>query len=202
MHSRDTYFKGPLLPDRIELGSVVLRPWATSDKPALLRHANNRNVWRNLRDRFPHPYNDADADAWISYAGGEPVPWGVYAIDLAGEAVGTISLRRGHDEERHSVEIGYWLAEPFWGRGIMTAVVGGITTLALEEPHVYRIFAPVFSWNPASMRVLQKAGFRREGIMRKSAVKDGVLIDQVLFAITSERGVPYSPAQTFAPPAD
>jgi [ribosomal protein S5]-alanine N-acetyltransferase len=151
-------------------------------------------VWRNLRDLFPHPYGEAEAAAWLSYAAADPPPEGVYAIEVDGEAAGTVSLRRRDGEERFSAEIGYWLAEPYWGRGIMSEAVRAVAAAALVQPDVYRLFAPVFSWNPASMRVLEKAGFRWEGVLRRSAVKDGVLIDQVMYAITRDPGLPYSPA--------
>ena len=172
----------------------MIRRWAPSDKSALLRHANSRNVWRNLRDRFPHPYSETEADEWLSYAAADPAPWGVYAIEVSGEAAGTISVRRQSEEERCSAEIGYWLGEPYWGSGIMTEVVQSVTALALAESDLYRLFAPVFSWNPASMRVLEKAGYRREGILVRSVVKDGVLLDQVMYAITRDPGLRYSPA--------
>jgi len=183
-----------LLPERITLKTSVIRRWRLSDKSSLIRHANNRNVWRNLRDRFPHPYGEAEAHEWLAYAAADTPPWGVYAIEVSGEAAGTLSLRRHAQEERHSLEIGYWLAESYWGRGIMTEVVQTMTQLALSEPDVYRIYAPVFSWNPVSMRILEKAGYRREGILKRSVVKDGVLLDQVVHGVSRDPGLPYTPA--------
>jgi [ribosomal protein S5]-alanine N-acetyltransferase len=119
----------------------------------------------------------------------------VYAIDIEGFGAGTVSLRRHVGEERFTAEIGYWLAEPFWGRGIMTEAVRAVVEAAFAEPDFYRIFAPVFSWNAASMRVLEKAGFRREGILVRSAIKDETLLDQVVLAITRDPGLAYVPAR-------
>lgn len=182
-------------PGRIDCGLCILRPWRRDDRPALLRYANNRNVARNLRDLFPHPYTEKDADFWLAYAAAdEPPPW-VYAIEVEGEAAGGISLKARTDVHRFGAEVGYWLGEPFWGRGIMTAVLKAFTEAALHRPDLYRIDAGVFSWNPASMRVLEKAGYRREGIHVRSVVKEGVLLDQVIYAITIEAELTYVPAR-------
>jgi RimJ/RimL family protein N-acetyltransferase len=183
-----------MLPERIECGVCLLRPFRWADKAALLRHANNRNVSRNLREVFPHPYTEADADAWLRTAAATPPPEGLYAIEVGGEAAGAIALRRRTDVERHSAEVGYWLGELCWGRGIMTAALRAFTAAALAEPDLWRLEAPVFAWNARSMRVLENAGYRREGVLVRSGVKDGVVFDQVLYAITRDPGLPYAPA--------
>jgi RimJ/RimL family protein N-acetyltransferase len=180
-------------PDRIDCGVCALRRWRRSDRDALLRHADNRNVWRNLRDLFPHPYTAEAADRWLAFNDSPPAGVNVYAIDVGGEAVGSISTRRQGDVEDCGAEIGYWLGEAFWGRGIMTAAVRETTRVSLAEPDLYRLFATVFPWNPASMRVLEKCGYRREGILERSAVKDGVLIDRALYAITRQPSLPRQP---------
>lgn len=183
-----------MLPREIDCGPCLLRPWRRSDREALLLHADDRRVWRNLRDRFPHPYTGADADEWLAHAADEPVPAGTWAVEVEGRAAGTVSLHRGRDDERCAAEIGYWLGEPFWGRGIATAAVRGATEAALAEPELFRVFAAVFAWNPASMRVLEKAGYLREGVMVRGTFKDGVLVDRVLYARTRDPGLPYVPA--------
>ena len=127
-----------------------------ADRSALIQHANNRSVSRNLRDPFPFPYGEAEADQWLAYA--TAPPWGEYAIEVSGEAAGGFGFRRRSHEESHTVEVGYWLGEIYWGRGIISETVATMTRLALAEADIYRLFAPVFSWNPASMRVLEKAG--------------------------------------------
>jgi RimJ/RimL family protein N-acetyltransferase len=182
-----------VLPTRIPGERALLRPWRQDDRAALLRHANDRAVWRNLRP-LPHPYTDADATAWLHHAAADPPPAGVWAIEVGGEAVGTIALERGTDVEAMSLEVGYWIGRPFWGRGITTEALRAVTAAALAEPDVARIFAPVFSWNPASMRVLEKAGYRREAVLVRSGVKDGTLFDRVIYAITRDVGLPYVPA--------
>ena len=179
------------LASELNCGPCRLRPWRAADRPTLLRYADNRRIWLNLRDRFPHPYGPAEADAWLGYAAAAPPPEGVWAIDLQGEAIGALAIERGQDVERASAEIGYWLAEPFWGRGLMTAAVCCASEHALAAPDLYRLYAPVFAWNAVSMRVLEKAGYEREGVLRRSAVKDGQLIDCVLYARTRKPGLPY-----------
>jgi len=145
-----------------------------------------------VRGTFPHPYTESDADAWLAHATDrDNAPW-IFAIEVNGEAVGGIAIERGSDIETHSAEIGYWLGEPFWGRGIATAAVRGITARAFEETDLYRVSAWVFAWNPASMRVLEKAGYHREGTLIRSAVKDGVLLDRVVYAITRDPGLRYA----------
>jgi [ribosomal protein S5]-alanine N-acetyltransferase len=182
-----------LLPREIALTRSHLRPWRRSDRAALLRYANDRAVWRNLRDRFPHPYTSAAADEWLAFAAADPPPAGVYAIAVDGEAAGTIALERGSDIERWICEVGYWLGQPFWGRGIMTEALRAVTAAAFQELDVIRIHAPVFSWNRPSMRVLEKAGYGREAVIIRGGVKDGTVIDRVLYAITRDTGLPYAP---------
>ena len=159
----------------------MVRDWRPSDKTSLVEHANNRNVWRNLAHRFPHPYTQADAEGWFSMLARMPRPTH-WAIELDGAAVGGVGIDLGEGIFGRSAKIGYWLGEPFWGRGIMTSVVRATAEFALEQFDLVRLESPVFEWNPASMRVLEKCGFQREGVMRKSVFKDGQLIDAVLYA--------------------
>jgi RimJ/RimL family protein N-acetyltransferase len=105
-----------------------------------------------------------------------------FAVEVDGEAAGSVSLRLGHDIERHSAEIGYWLGEELWGRGVMSAAVGAVTKYAFDSIGLKRVFAVPFIRNPASVRVLERAGFQREGLMRGSALKNGELLDQYLYA--------------------
>lgn len=167
------------------LTRCTIRSWGPGDAAALVRHANNRGVWRNLRDRFPRPYTARDAEDWIGRASGA-VPETHFAIAVGEEAVGGIGLTLQTDVFRRSAEIGFWLAEPFWGRGIMTEAVRAMTDFAFATFDVCRVFAGVFEWNPASMRVLEKAGYACEGRLRKSVTKDGETIDQLLYAIVRE----------------
>lgn len=166
---------------RLDCGLCTVRDWRASDKASLVRAANNRNVWRNLTHRFPHPYTDADADSWFALVGNK-TPSTHWAIEVEGAAVGGIGVELGEGVHAKSGHFGYWLGEPCWGRGIMTTAVRATSAYLLANFDVARLEAPVFEWNPASMRVLEKCGFVREGVLRRSVLKDGQLIDAVLFA--------------------
>jgi [ribosomal protein S5]-alanine N-acetyltransferase len=170
---------------RLDCGRCVLRPWNEGDVSPLVRHANNYEVWRHLRDQFPHPYTRKAADEWIAFAQ-QQNPQTQFAIEVNGEAIGSIGLMQKSDVERCSAEIGYWLGEAVWGRSIATAAVQALTAYGFEAFGLTRIFAVPFANNPASMRVLEKAGYVREGVMRRSAIKEGVVLDQVLYAITDQ----------------
>jgi [ribosomal protein S5]-alanine N-acetyltransferase len=170
----------------IDLGFCAIRPWRAGDEDALARHADDREVWINLRDRFPHPYTAADARAWLRHVQ-ETAPRTDFAIGVDGEAVGGVGITLGDDVFRRSAEIGYWLGKRFWGRGIATAVVKATTDWAFGHFGLCRLHAGVFEWNLASARVLEKAGFLLEGRLRRSVTKDGRTIDQLLYAIVRER---------------
>lgn len=164
----------------LDCGLCRVRDWSAADKPALLRHANNRNVWRNLAHRFPHPYTAADADSWLGAVEKNPYPrhW---AIEAEGAAVGGIGVDPGEGIYAKSAVFGYWLAETYWGRGIMTAAVRATAAHVLAHFDLVRLVSPVFEWNPASMRVLEKCGFVREGVRHKAVFKDGKIIDEVVY---------------------
>lgn len=167
---------------RIELASCTLRSWLTGDRDAIVRHANNRNVWINLRDRFPHPYTEADARVWLEHVI-ERQPETSFAIAVNEEAVGGIGFIVQEDVGYRSAEIGYWLGQDFWGRGIATEALVAVTEYAFANHDLCRLFAHVFEWNPASARVLEKAGYVCEGRLRKSIRKDGQTIDQFIYAL-------------------
>ena len=132
---------------------------------------------------FPHPYTAAAADAWLSEVATHHLLTS-FAIEVDGEAVGGIGLQPGVDVHRLSAEIGYWLGEGVWGRGIATAALRTITPWAFAELDLERIWAGVFATNPASMRVLEKSGYVREGVLRRAVIKDGQVLDQVVYAAT------------------
>ncbi len=169
----------------LRLKRCVLRPWRDGDEDPLVRHANNRKVWINLRDRFPHPYTLADARAWIALTRHLPADT-QFAIEVDGEAAGGIGLDLGQDVHRRSAEIGYWLGEAFWGRGLATEALCALTEFGFVRFDLCRIFACVFEWNPASARVLEKAGYRLEGRLRRSVIKAGRTIDQLIYAVVRE----------------
>jgi ribosomal-protein-alanine N-acetyltransferase len=163
---------------------VILRPWRSSDASSLARHANNPNVARQLRDRFPYPYTIADARGFIqSLSGARPTT--VFAMIVDGEAVGCIGFSVGADVERFSAEIGYWLSEAHWGRGITTEAMTLASAYAFDVCNMLRLFALPFADNAQSIRVLEKAGYTREGTLKSSSVKHGQARDQALYALVN-----------------
>ena len=169
----------------LPLTRCAVRSWRRGDEASLVRHANNRSIWVNLRDRFPHPYTSDDAARWMAWVLVER-PETNFAIAVDDAAVGGIGYEIQPDVHRLSAEIGFWLGEFHWGRGIMTEAVRAVTQQAFRMHNLVRLYAMVFEWNPSSMRVLEKAGYTREARLRRSAVKDGKVIDQVLYAFTRE----------------
>jgi ribosomal-protein-alanine N-acetyltransferase len=161
---------------------LIIRPWRDSDAGALVRHANNRSIWLNLRDRFPHPYTDADARAWLAMQAAQQGEPHNFAIEFAGEAIGGIGLEFMTDVHRLTAEIGYWLGESMWGRGFATIAVGAVTRHAFATFGLRRVQATVYEWNPASARVLEKAGYVLEGRLRNYVVKDGRVGDALMYA--------------------
>jgi [ribosomal protein S5]-alanine N-acetyltransferase len=159
----------------------AVRRWTADDVEALVTHADNVNIARQLRDRFPHPYTRVNAIAFLKHATGAHPPTSL-AIEVDRQAVGGIGYVAGTDVERYTAEIGYWLSEQYWGRGIVTEAVMMVTTLAFTERNLLRLYAVPFADNIASMRVLEKAGYVREGVMRASSVKYGQPRDQAMYA--------------------
>lgn len=170
---------------KFELKTCIVRSWEWRDRDAIVRHANNRKVWINLRDRFPYPYTDRDARNWLECIM-DHRPETNFAISVAGEVVGGIGFILQPDVARRSAEIGYWLGEEFWGRGIASEAVIAVTDHAFANHDLCRVYALVFDWNRASARVLEKAGYEFEGRMRKSVTKDGQTIDQLMYAVIRE----------------
>jgi RimJ/RimL family protein N-acetyltransferase len=136
-----------------------------------------------MRDSFPHPYMRENAEEWIALVG-DKKPQTHFAIEVRGEAAGGIGLMLKSDIERCSAEIGYWLGEALWGKGVATDAVRGLTEYGFKVFGLTRVFAVPLANNPASARVLEKAGYAREGVMRRSAIKEEIVLDQVLYAIT------------------
>ena len=165
----------------MKLARCLVRSWREGDAPSIASYANNRRVWINLRDRFPHPYTLDDARAFIRWAIASD-PETMFAVVVDDDAVGGIGLTLHDDVERVSAEIGYWLGEVFWGRGIMSEALAAVTAHSIRTHGLTRVYALPFDGNVASIRVLEKAGYVCEGRMRRSAIKDGRVIDQLLYA--------------------
>ena len=177
---------------RLECPQCVIRDWSPADREALVRHADNRAVWRNLTHKFPHPYTPADADRWFDIVAAMPEPT-AWAIEVDGEAAGGIGVHPGEGVYAHSAELGYWLAEPLWGRGIMTEAVQAVSAYAFEHLGLCRLEAVVFAWNPASMRVLENCGFVLEGTAKAAILKDGELVDKVTYALVHVGRAAFNP---------
>lgn len=165
-----------------EIGEYIIRDWQMEDAPSIAKYANNRKIWLNLRDAFPYPYKIQDAESFILSAI-KADPTTIFAIATKSEAIGSIGLMPGKDVHRFTAEMGYWLAEPYWGKGIMSQAIKSLTDYAINDLKMHRIFAEPFSTNPASARVLEKAGFIFEGVLRSSVFKDDKVLDQHLYSI-------------------
>jgi [ribosomal protein S5]-alanine N-acetyltransferase len=159
----------------------ALRAWREADAAALAEHAGNVNVWRNMSDTFPHPYTLDIANVWVTRGhvdfGGDN-----WAIAFNDAAVGGCGVAQQSAQFRCNAEIGYWLAQPFWGQGVGTLVAQALAKRAFANPDITRVFAPIHAHNTASMRVAEKAGLVREGLQPQSAIKDGQVIDRVVWA--------------------
>ena len=169
-------------PFLLHCGPCVVRPWRHDDLPTLLRHADNPKVAANMRDLFPSPYTEADGRAWLDLATG-PLSAENWAIEVDCEAAGGIGLRPQSDVNTGTAEVGYWLGEALWGRGIATAALSAVTRQALKELGYRRLFAWALAGNLASRRVLEKCGYRLEGLLRQAAIKNGIVTDQAVYGV-------------------
>jgi ribosomal-protein-alanine N-acetyltransferase len=164
----------------METERLVLRPFRAGDEPDIVRHANSRAIWLGLQDLFPHPYTEAAAASWIRHCQGQE-PAVNFAICLAGEVIGAIGLTLRTDVFRFGADVGYWIGEAHWGNGYATEALRGISGYAFETLGLRRLSAGAFSNNPASARVLEKAGFESEGTERAAVEKDGEILDHLLY---------------------
>ncbi|KXK37763.1 MAG: GNAT family N-acetyltransferase [Saprospiraceae bacterium] len=162
-----------------------IRPWELSDLPSLVKHANNLNVSINLSDRFPHPYKEKDGRAYIKLANADN-PVHLFAIVVNGEAVGGIGIYLQSDIFIKNVELGYWLGEDFWGKGIITRAIPQIIDFTFATYDIDRIFARTFGTNIASQKVLQKNGFVQEAWFERILYKNGVYLDEVIYGFRRE----------------
>jgi RimJ/RimL family protein N-acetyltransferase len=170
----------------LRAGSTVVRPWQIGDAEPLAVQANDREVWLGMRDAFPHPYGIEDANRFIGMAR-QMVPESFFAIEDDGKIAGGIGYTKHADVERIGAEVGYWLGRAFWGRGIATAALRLLTGHAFTaNAELRRLYAVPYCSNLGSARVLEKAGYRREGTLRQSALKDGRVLDQFMYAIVRD----------------
>ncbi|TND10575.1 MAG: hypothetical protein FD123_217 [Bacteroidetes bacterium] len=158
-----------------------LRPWALADLHSLVKYANNPKIAQNMTDQFPHPYTEEKGSAFINNAAaGSPVH--IFAIDINGEACGGIGLHPQSDVHCKNAELGYWLAEPFWGKGIIPQAIARIVDYGFKTFAIDRIFARPYGTNTASQRVLEKAGFVLEARFEKTIFKNGAYLDELIYA--------------------
>jgi ribosomal-protein-alanine N-acetyltransferase len=165
--------------------NFTLRPWSLQDLPSLVKFANNFEIAKNLTDQFPHPYTEEHGRKFIAMATQDD-PIRIFAIDVNGEAVGSIGLHPQHDIYRKNMEMGYWLAQPFWGQGIVQRAVAQMVDYGFRTFDITRIFARPYGHNIASQRVLEKAGFTLEGRFEKTLFKNGEFLDELIYAVRRE----------------
>lgn len=159
-----------------------LRPWASTDLDSLVRYANNPKIAQFMTDGFPHPYTREHGEKFIEFTNRD-TPVHIFAIEVDGEAVGGIGIHPQADIHRKNAELGYWLAEPFWGKGIITAAVRQMVDFAFQTYDINRVFARPYGTNTASQRVLEKAGFVLEGRFEKTIYKNGAYLDELVYAV-------------------
>jgi RimJ/RimL family protein N-acetyltransferase len=165
----------------LKSGNIKLRPLRLTDAKRIVELANNEKISRNLRDGFPNPYTLPDAESFLAkFTNQDPVTF--FGIEYNGEHVGNISLLPGQDIYRKSAEIGYFIGEPYWNKGIITTAVNLITKYGFKQLGIIRIHTGVFEYNIASQRVLEKCGFIKEGVFRKSVYKQNRIWDEVRYS--------------------
>ncbi len=159
---------------------VGLREWKKSDAVRLAEIANNRKIWDNVRDLLPYPYSRKDAKEWLQLVKKQDKPT-TFCIEADGHLAGSIGFTLKDDVYRMTAEIGYFIAEEFWGKGVATAAIGLMVDYIAKNFDIVRVYAEVFEYNKASMRVLEKNGFYLEAVRKKAAVKNNTIIDDFVW---------------------
>ena len=168
---------------RFDLGNgYCIRSFLYGDAPSLSRHGNNWEVAKNLRDSFPHPYTIEHARAWIQHVKENEADTR-FVVDHQGEAIGEIGFVVQLDVHRYTAEIGYWISQDHWGKGVMTGALNKVIEYAMNEMGLVRIFADVVEYNIGSGKILEKCGFKREGVFRKHICKNDEHFDQHVYGI-------------------
>lgn len=162
--------------------NFTLRKWSKHDLTSLVKYANNYNIAKNLTNLFPNPYTVEHGKTFIEKANSSNTNL-ILAIDINGEAIGGIGLHPQNDIHVRNAELGYWLAEPFWGKGIITNAIKQMIPIGFNELDIDRIFARPFGTNIGSQKVLEKAGFKLEGRFEKTIFKNGEYIDELIYAV-------------------
>jgi len=168
----------------VEEMNVQLCDWRIEDAPHLASSINNKKVMDNLRDGIPYPYSEQDAVEFLTASlGAEKDSQYSFAITCDGKVVGNIGVYRKLGVHRFTAELGYFIAETHWGKGIMTEAVRQMCAFIFENTDIVRIFAEPYAYNEASCRVLEKAGFRFEGTLRSNVIKSGKMLDMKMYAL-------------------
>lgn len=167
---------------KIDIGPWSVRSFRSEDVAFLPRHLGNPRVLATLTDAVPFPYTEDHASQWVECVTAQKLET-QFAIAGAEGLIGGIGFKFKTDVYRQTAEIGYWIAEPYWGRGIATSAVREMTRYAFDRYPIVRIYASVFESNPASMRVLEKAGYELEARLRRNITKNDELLDELIFAI-------------------
>ena len=160
---------------------MKLRKWSEADLDSLVKYANNKNIAKWLTNAFPHPYTPEDGKAYLSKIANDN-PAKVFAIEVNGEAVGSIGIYLQSDIHEKNAEMGYWLAEACWGQEIMPKAIQEMVEYGFQTFDIVRIFARPFSTNWQSQRVLEKAGFTLEARLKKALFKNGEFMDELIYA--------------------
>ena len=165
--------------------NCILRKWRLSDAKDLAAALNNEKILNNLRDGLPFPYTEKDAADYITaMLSSDEDSTFAYAITIDDRAVGSIGAFRQENIHRQTAEMGYYLAEEYWSRGIMTEAIWQLCKIIFDTTDILRIYAEPFAYNIGSRRALEKAGFSLEGILKNNAVKNGKVIDMALYSLT------------------
>ena len=166
---------------------IKIREWRIEDKSELAEHLNNMNNLNNLRDGLPYPYTEDDAEVFIkAMLAADKNKTFAFAITLDGKVIGSIGVFRQENIHFRTAEMGYYIGEEYWGNGYMTEAVNLACNYVFEKTDIIRIYAEPFAYNTASCRVLEKAGFVCEGILKSNAYKNGNIVDMKMYAIVKQ----------------
>lgn len=164
------------------MSEITIRPWLLKDKENLIQFANNPRIAGNMTDGFPYPYTSDHAIGFLGMVMSME-PLRIFAIDYKGQAIGSVGLHPLTDIFKMNMELGYWIAEPFWQQGFATEAVRLMVDYGFKEFPVQRIFARPFARNKASCRVLEKVGFTLEAELSGTIIKNNLIEDEKIYAI-------------------
>lgn len=165
----------------------IIREWKIEDAASLAEMLNNKNILDNLRDGLPYPYTRRDAEEYItSMLSTDKTKTFAFAITVGDQVVGSIGVFRCENIHFRTAEMGYYIGEPYWGKGLGTSAVNQACNYIYENTDIIRIFAEPFAYNKASCRVLEKAGFQVEGLLRNNAIKNGKVLDMRMYSLIKE----------------